>query len=132
MKRRKAFFTALFLLSAFCVAAQEAGHSIKVTENIAYRIDVGKSTVLDVAEPQFGPQTGRPAILIIHGGGWSAGSKNDHVYRSLMVDYAMKGYVVCNMNYRLIGEADPPACLEDVRCAIRWMKANAQRLGIDP
>ena len=132
MKRRKAFFTTLFLLSAFCVAAQEAGHSIKVTENIAYRTDVGTSTVLDVAEPQFGPQTGRPAILIIHGGGWSAGSKNDHVYRSLMVDYAMKGYVVCNMNYRLMGEAEPPACIEDVRCAIRWMKANAQRLGIDP
>ena len=53
------------------------------------------------------------------------------VYRTLMVDYAMKGYVVCNMNYRLIQEADPPACIEDVRCAIRWMKANAKQLGID-
>jgi acetyl esterase/lipase len=107
-------------------------HQITVTENIAYRTDVGPSTVLDLAQPQFGPQQNRPAILIIHGGGWSAGSKNDAVYRALMVDYAMKGYVVCNMNYRLIQEAEPPACLEDVRCAIRWMKANAQKLGIDP
>ena len=49
-----------------------------------------------------------------------------------MVDYAMKGYVVCNMNYRLTQEAPLPACIEDVRCAIRWMKANASRLGIDP
>ena len=102
-----------------------------VTENIAYRTDVGTSTVLDMAEPQFGPKSGRPAILIIHGGGWSAGSKNDMVYRTLMVDYAMKGYVVCNMNYRLMQEAEPPACIEDVRCAIRWMKANAEQLGID-
>ena len=72
------------------------------------------------------------AILIIHGGGWNAGSKNDIVYRALMVDYAMKGYVVANMNYRLTREAPFPACIEDVRCAIRWMKANADKLGIDP
>ena len=49
-----------------------------------------------------------------------------------MVDYAMKGYVVANMNYRLTREAPFPACIEDVRCAIRWMKANADKLGIDP
>ena len=118
----------LFTLIA---TAQGQEKQITVTENIAYRTDVGPSTVLDLAQPLFGPQHDRPAILIIHGGGWSAGSKNDMVYRTLMVDYAMKGYVVCNMNYRLIQEADPPACIEDVRCAIRWMKANAKRLGID-
>ena len=110
--------------------AQE--RQITVSENVAYRTDVGKSTVLDLAQPQFGPQKDRPAILIIHGGGWNAGSKNDGVYQSLMRYYAQKGYVVANMNYRLTGEAPLPACIEDVRCAIRWMKANAQKLGIDP
>lgn len=123
----------LTLLLFFSLATTaQTERKITVTENVAYRTDVGTSTVLDVAQPLFGPQQDRPAILIIHGGGWSAGSKNDHVYRSLMVDYAMKGYVVCNMNYRLIQEAPMPACIEDVRCAIRWMKANAQQLGIDP
>ena len=126
-----------FICLAWCLLMTLASkaqpeHQVLVTENIAYRTDVGPSTVLDLAQPQFGPQQNRPAILIIHGGGWSAGSKNDAVYRALMVDYAMKGYVVCNMNYRLMQEAEPPACLEDVRCAIRWMKANAQKLGIDP
>ena len=48
--------------------AQTAQQSITVTENIAYRTDVGPSTVLDMATPQFGPQKNRPAILIIHGG----------------------------------------------------------------
>ena len=119
-----------FVLSLFA-SAQTNQHSIKVTENIAYRTDVGPNTVLDMAQPLFGPQTDRPAILIIHGGGWSAGLKNDMVYRTLMIDYAMKGYVVCNMNYRLIQEALPPACIEDVRCAVRWMKANAKAIGID-
>lgn len=125
----------LALLLACCMAltaAAQAPRQITVTENIAYRTDVGPSTVLDLAQPLFGPQTDRPAILIIHGGGWSAGSKNDMVYRTLMIDYAMKGYVVCNMNYRLVQEAPLPACIEDVRCAIRWMKANASTLGIDP
>ncbi len=127
----KHLLTTALLLLALAVQAQTE-HQILVTENIAYRTDVGKSTVLDLAQPQFGPQENRPAILIIHGGGWSAGSKNDLVYRALMIDYAMKGYVVCNMNYRLVQEAPLPACIEDVRCAIRWMKANAQKLGIDP
>ena len=127
---KKAFMSLFFVLSLFA-SAQTNQHSIKVTENIAYRTDVGPNTVLDMAQPLFGPQTDRPAILIIHGGGWSAGLKNDMVYRTLMIDYAMKGYVVCNMNYRLIQEALPPACIEDVRCAVRWMKANAKAIGID-
>lgn len=122
---------ALLVLLPFGVSAQTGERTIIVTENVAYRTDVGPSTVLDLAKPLFGPQTNRPAILIIHGGGWSAGSKNDMVYRSLMIDYAMKGYVVANMNYRLIQEAAPPACIEDVQAAVRWMKDNAQELGID-
>ena len=132
MKRFVILATAALLTVCLATTAQTEERKITVTENVAYRNDVGKSTVLDIAEPLFGPQKGRPAILIIHGGGWSAGSKNDMVYRTLMVDYAMKGYVVCNMNYRLVQEAEPPACIEDVRCTIRWMKANADSLGIDP
>ena len=124
--------TSLLFLLSLSVAAQMQEKQITVTENVAYRTDVGPSTILDVAQPLFGPQTNRPAILIIHGGGWSAGSKNDMVYRTLMVDYAMKGYVVCNMNYRLVQEAPMPACIEDVQAAVRWMKSNAQKLGIDP
>ena len=120
------------LLGIVLLMTAQTERKITVTENIAYRTDVGPSTVLDLAEPQFGPKENRPAILIIHGGGWSAGSKNDMVYRTLMIDYAMKGYVVANMNYRLVQEAPMPACIEDIRCAVRWMKANAKRLGIDP
>ena len=128
----KQILVALLLLLSLTATAQTEPRKITVTENIAYRTDVGPSTVLDLAQPLFGPQQNRPAILIIHGGGWSAGSKNDMVYRTLMIDYAMKGYVVANMNYRLTQEAPLPACIEDVRCAIRWMKANAATLGIDP
>ena len=115
------------IMEGFVEASQQ---QITITENIHYKQE--PSCVLDLAQPLFGPQKNRPAILIIHGGGWSAGSKNDLVYRSLMVDYALKGYVVCNMNYRLVQEAPMPACIEDVQTAIRWMKSHAEELGIDP
>ena len=120
------------LTVATALMAQTEKRQVKVTENIAYRTDVGPNTVLDLAEPLFGEKTDRAAILIIHGGGWSAGSKNDLVYRSLMIDYALKGYVVCNMNYRLVQEAPMPACIEDVKSAVNWMMANASQLGICP
>jgi acetyl esterase/lipase len=74
----------------------------------------------------------RPAIVIVHGGGWSAGSKNDYVYQRLMLDYALKGYVTINVNYRLTGEAPFPACIEDVKCAVRWLRAHADKYKIDP
>ena len=130
--KRILFSTLVLLLMVLTVSAQGKQRQITVTENVAYRTDVGPNTVLDMAQPLFGPQQDRPAILIIHGGGWNAGSKDDAVYRSLMIDYAMKGYVVCNMNYRLTREAPMPACIEDVKAAINWMKSNAQKLGIDP
>ena len=129
----KAKLIIIALLITTAVMAQHTeNREIKVTENVAYRNDVGPNTILDLAEPLFGPTQDRPAILIIHGGGWSAGSKNDQVYRSLMIDYALKGYVVANMNYRLVQEAPMPACIEDVQHAVKWMKENAQKLGIDP
>ncbi len=130
--KRILFSTLVLLLMVLTVSAQGEQRQITVTENVAYRTDVGPNTVLDMAQPLFGPQQDRPAILLIHGGGWNAGSKDDAVYRSLMIDYAMKGYVVCNMNYRLIREAPMPACIEDVKAAINWMKSNARTLGIDP
>ena len=98
---KQLLFTYFFML-ALTVTAQSGQQQITVTENIAYRTDVGPNTLLDLAQPSYGPQKNRPAILIIHGGGWNAGSKNDMVYRTLMIDYAMKGYVVANMNYRLM------------------------------
>lgn len=62
----KKLITTLIVLLSMTAAAQ---NKITVTENIAYRTEVGPSTVLDLAQPTFGPQTDRPAILIIHGGG---------------------------------------------------------------
>ncbi len=122
----------VFLLLSLTAAGQTEKR-ITFTEDVHYRTDVGNSTVLDLAMPEnFGPKTNRPLILLIHGGGWSAGSKDDMVYRYMMIDYALRGYVVANMNYRLVQEAPMPACIEDVQKAVAYLKAHAGELGIDP
>ncbi|WNH12959.1 alpha/beta hydrolase fold domain-containing protein [Thalassobellus suaedae] len=106
--------------------------TITVTKDIPYREGNSDAWKLDLAMPQNFGATIRPALVIIHGGGWAGGSKSVDVYQKMMVDYAQKGYVTINVEYRLTGEAGFPACIEDVKCAVRWLRAHAKELSIDP
>ena len=69
----------------------------------------------------------RPALVIVHGGGWNAGAKTDPVYPKIMVDYALKGYVTLNVNYRLTGEAPFPACIKDVLVLFSYLFWSASK-----
>jgi acetyl esterase/lipase len=105
---------------------------IAVFDDIVYRSGPSRSWRLDLAMPEnFGPEK-RAAIVIVHGGGWNAGTKRDRPYRSMLLDYALKGYVTVSVEYRLRDEAPLPACIEDVKCAVRWLKAHAKEYRIDP
>jgi acetyl esterase/lipase len=70
-----------------------------------------------------------PAVVTVHGGGWDSRDRAD--MRSLARKLASRGYVVLNIDYRLAPEFHHPAQLEDVQQAIRWLRQNAGRLGID-
>ena len=74
--------------------------------------------------------TSRPAIVFIHGGGWTEGTRE----RGLpsLVHFVKKGYVAASIEYRLSGEAIFPAQIEDVRAAIAYVRTHANELGIDP
>ena len=78
---------------------------VRVFEDIPYRLGQSKSWVLDLAMPVDDSNSLRPAIVIVHGGGWRAGTKEDFVYRSMMVTYALKGYVTVSVEYCLTQEA---------------------------
>ena len=104
---------------------------LTITDDIPYRAGVSKSWRLDLAMPENFGDSLRPALVIIHGGGWRAGSKQDRAYRSLLLDYAFKGYVTISVEYRFIQEAPFPACIEDVKCAVRWLKAHAKQYRVD-
>jgi acetyl esterase/lipase len=82
---------------------------------------------LDVYRPET---RNGAAALLVHGGGWSRGSKDmlGPAARAL----AEQGFVVLAQEYRLTGEAPFPANIHDVKRAIRWAKTNADNLGFDP
>lgn len=105
---------------------------IRVFDDLAYRSGESKAWRLDLAMPEnFGDEK-HPALVIVHGGGWRAGTKRDRPYRTLLLDYALKGYVTVSVEYRLLGEAPFPACIEDVKCAVRWLRAHAAEYHVDP
>jgi len=75
-------------------------------------------------------QENRPAILLIHGGGWMQGDRKQ--LRGYGILLARLGFVcICN-SYRLSQEAPWPAQIQDVNCALRFMRAHSKDLGIDP
>ena len=69
-----------------------------------------------------------PVIVWVHGGGWYEGNKD---WRRA-VPLVPKGYAVANINYRLSQHAVFPAQLEDCKAAVRWLRANAKKYGLDP
>lgn len=71
-----------------------------------------------------------PAVLMVHGGGWTGGSKE--AMRPLARALAARGWVVVSTSYRLAGQAPYPAAVHDVKAAVRWLRAHATEFGLDP
>ncbi|MBN1343718.1 MAG: alpha/beta hydrolase [Phycisphaerae bacterium] len=102
---------------------------VELIENVEYGRVGDRPLLLDLYLPK-GLTKPVPGLIFIHGGGWSKGSKKD--YRYYAVRYAKRGYVVASISYRLIKEATFPACIQDAKCAVRWMRASAKKYHIDP
>ncbi len=101
---------------------------IEIEEGIVFGSGGGRDLACDIYTPE-GASNGT-GILLLHGGGWRRGE------RARMRDHALalaaSGYVAVAGEYRLTPESPWPAQIHDVKAAIRWMRANADRLGIDP
>ncbi len=85
--------------------------------------------VLDLFVPE-GASGPRPVIVWVHGGGWAAGDKAG--CPPLRQGFAQEGYAIASVNYRLSQHAVFPAQLEDCKAAIRWLRANAKKYGLNP
>ncbi|PID32131.1 hypothetical protein CR970_02180 [Candidatus Saccharibacteria bacterium] len=97
-------------------------------ENIAYA-NTHSAQKLDLMLPE---RTGTPVPLVIdiHGGAFSGGDKSGESYN---YDALLnEGWAVASLNYRLSGDAQFPAGGQDVKAAVRWLRANADTYGIDP
>jgi acetyl esterase/lipase len=90
----------------------------------------GEKQLLDV----YGavPNQKRPAILLLHGGGWNSGSKDQMAQPAYAL--STQGYVCFAVGYRLVkNEATRyPAQIDDVQRAVRWIRAHSNDFGVDP
>jgi acetyl esterase/lipase len=114
-----------------------AAEDITVLHNLRYREGPSKQWRLDLAMKKDRRGKPRPAVVVIHGGGWLEGDKSSFASRKYGVpgnieDFAALGFVAVTINYRLSGEAPFPAALEDCKCAVRWLRAHAQEYHLDP
>lgn len=132
----------------------DAKWDVRVTDGITYgqgRVDGGatwKDLELTLYEPVDNPDPLKPAIVFVHGGGFTGGSR--YSMAGYGNHYAERGYVAVSITYRLLGEnptADPDydfwptnpglspavhAAAVDAARAVRWLRANAGAYGIDP
>lgn len=86
------------------------------------------SLKLDIYIPETPLFTPMPAVIFIHGGGWYQGDK----YPSQITSLVRRGFFGVSINYRLSGVAPFPAAIEDCKCAVRWLRANADKYNVDP
>ena len=102
---------------------------VTVTENVVFGTGGDRELRCDVFTPPDDAR-GRTAILLVHGGGWMQGDRTQ--LKGYGVQLARYGYLCVAAEYRLSQEAIWPAQIHDVNAALRWMRANAASLGIDP
>ena len=108
--------------------------STTVLDEIQQELDVTYQTVGDhnLKMDLFRPKRawGRlPAIVCIHGGGWHRGAKEHH--RLVAQQLAHHGFVTCSINYRLSGEAQFPAAIQDCKAAVQFLRDQSDHYGID-
>lgn len=121
---------ALLLIVPACEAADA-----KMEKKVVYGSGGDRQLELDIVAPEGeGPF---PAIVFIHGGGWRGGARQG--YHAMCNEAAARGYVAMTVTYRLTepdgkGKAKHPfpAAVHDVKCAVRWLRANAEKYHVDP
>jgi acetyl esterase/lipase len=99
---------------------------------------------LDLYQPSADTVTQRPAVVLVHGGGFAGGDKSWPPSSDLAPYFAKRGYVTVSINYRLMapngcgGSAITNECfsaafsaIHDAQAAVRWLRANASTYGID-
>ena len=124
----------LFFVAAISVLAQRRGaaEAMKVPEGVtvyrdlAYVTDGHERQKLDLYVPETGENL--PLIIWIHGGAWRGGDKTHY----MPIEYLKAGYAGASLNYRLSQHAIFPAQIEDVKAAVRWLRANAETYRLDP
>jgi acetyl esterase/lipase len=114
------------------MATGEVPRGMALVRDVPYGEAGGEPLLLDLLAPDPLPSSALPAVVWIHGGGWESGDKHVDLTDSLGPVLVRNGFVSLSINYRLSHRARFPAQIHDAKAAIRWLRANAGNLGIDP
>ena len=124
------FVLILCFLAVTSVLAQRRGpkvpEGVTVHRDIAYVTDGHERQKLDLYIPDTGENL--PLIIWVHGGAWLGGSKKHYA----PMEYLKSGYAGASINYRLSQHAVFPAQIEDVKAAVRWIRASAETYRLNP
>jgi acetyl esterase/lipase len=107
------------------MTAFDTGKYGKMLQDVTYREIDGQALKLDVYFPSTGGPW--PGMIFVHGGGWTEGDK-----APMAVVPAEAGILVVSINYRMYPAYRFPAMIEDVKCAIRYLRAHAAEYNLDP
>ena len=101
-------------------------------KDVTYCTVVGVALKMDVYPPRNAGGKPAPVVVYVHGGGWRSGDKDGGAGMRDLPELARRGYFVASINYRLAPEYKWPAQIQDVKCAIRYLRANAATYNLDP
>jgi acetyl esterase/lipase len=99
-------------------------------QDVSYGSDPAE--LLDLVRPAGNATERRPAVILVHGGGFTGGDKGTRDMVGLSTRLARDGYVVTSVNYGLAPAVRYPVPVRQVQSAIRWVRAHAGALGVDP
>ena len=129
---------ALFASTALLTLSTYAADGFRIEKDVAYLAPDRKEKA-DLYLPASSPAGARrPAVVIIHGGGWTGGDKGAAREINIGTNLALNGYVGLSINYVLAStnfnaaKATWPQNLHDCMTAVRWLRKNADRLQVDP
>lgn len=106
----------------------EPGSDIPVEKDIVFSKAADNEVKLDLARPPDGKGP-FPVVMCLHGGGWRMGNKRD--VRPWIQFLANEGYVAVSVGYRLAPDFTFPSQIEDAKTAVRFLRANAEKYGVD-
>lgn len=109
-------------------AQEKLDDKVRIETNIVYGKGAGTDLKLDLAMPKEGDGP-FPAIVCIHGGAWRGGSKE--MFGQTIRTMAARGFIAVSIQYRLCPKHRFPAQIEDCKCAVRWLRANAEKYKVD-
>jgi acetyl esterase/lipase len=109
---------------------QDISPDVELIRDVEFGSVAVRPLLLDLARPKKRLDSALPAFVYMHGGAWESGSKEDGI--PAICYYAQHGFIAASIGYRLSGEAQYPAQIEDCKCAVRFLRAKAAEYGIDP